>query len=47
VCLLQVAADYGAPTMFIYQLPLASLGLNWILPSAIGAAIGALIPEKK
>ena len=47
VCLLQVAADYGAPTMFIYQLPLASLGLNWILPSAIGAAIGAQIPEKK
>ena len=47
VCLLQVAADYGAPTMFIYQLPLASLGLNWILPSAIGGVIGALIPEKK
>jgi LIVCS family branched-chain amino acid:cation transporter len=47
VCVLQVAADYGAPTMFIYQLPLASLGLNWIIPSAIGGVIGALIPEKK
>ena len=47
ICILQVAADYGAPTMFIYQLPLASLGLNWILPSAIGGVIGALIPEKK
>ena len=47
VCVLQVAADYGAPTLFIYQLPLASLGLNWILPSAIGAFIGGLLPEKK
>ena len=42
-----VAADYGAPTMFIYQLPLASLGLNWIIPSAIGGILGALLPEKK
>lgn len=47
VCILQVAADYGAPTMFIYQLPLASLGLNWIIPSAVGGFLGALIPEKK
>jgi LIVCS family branched-chain amino acid:cation transporter len=32
--------------MFIYQLPLASLGLNWIIPSAIGGVIGAFIPDK-
>lgn len=47
VCVLQVAADYGAPTLFVYQLPLSSLGLNWILPSAVGAFIGGLLPEKK
>lgn len=47
VCILQVAADYGAPTMFICRLPLTGLGLNWILPSAIGGFIGALLPERK
>lgn len=47
VCVLQVAADYGAPTLFVYQLPLSSLGLNWILPSAVGAFLGGLLPEKK
>ena len=47
ICVLQVAADYGAPTMFVYQLPLASLGLNWIIPSAIGGVIGALVPTRK
>jgi LIVCS family branched-chain amino acid:cation transporter len=46
ICVLQVAADFGAPTMFIYQLPLASLGLNWIIPSAIGGVIGAFVPNK-
>lgn len=47
VCVLAVAADFGAPTSFVYNLPLSSLGLYWILPAAIGAALGALIPQKK
>lgn len=47
VCVIAVAADLGAPTTFVYQLPLSSLGLYWILPAAIGALIGGLLPEKK
>lgn len=47
VCILAVAADYGAPTGFVYSLPLSSLGLYWILPAAVGAVLGSLIPEKK
>lgn len=47
VCCLAVAADFGAPTDFVYRLPLTSLGLYWILPAAIGAVLGALIPVKK
>ena len=46
VCLLSVAADFGAPTILVHRLPLASLGLYWILPSAIGAVLGAFIPDK-
>ena len=47
VCILGVAADFGAPTDFVYQLPLSGLGLYWILPACIGAVLGALIPQKK
>ena len=47
VCLIAVAADLGAPTGFVYKLPLSSLGLYWILPSAIGGVVGAFLPEKK
>ncbi len=47
VCVIAVAADLGAPTTFVYKLPLAGLGLYWILPSAIGAIVGGLLPEKK
>ena len=47
VCGLAVAADMGAPTGFVYKLPLAGLGLYWILPSAIAGIIGGLLPEKK
>lgn len=47
VCVLAVAADYGAPTDFVYSLPLSSLGLYWILPAAVGAVLGAFVPEKK
>lgn len=46
VCILAVAADFGAPTILVYRLPLASLGLYWILPAAMGAVIGAFIPDK-
>lgn len=47
VCLLGVAADFGAPMDFVHRLPLSGLGLYWILPAVIGAVIGALIPGKK
>jgi LIVCS family branched-chain amino acid:cation transporter len=47
VCVLSVAADMGAPTTFVYRLPFSSLGLYWIIPAAIGAVVGAFIPEKK
>lgn len=47
VCILAVAAEYGAPTGFVYSLPLSSLGLYWILPAAVGAVLGALIPARK
>lgn len=47
VCVLAVAADFGAPTDFVYSLPLSSLGLYWILPAAVGAALGAFVPQKK
>lgn len=47
VCVLGVAADFGAPTDFVLHLPLSSLGLYWILPAAIGAVIGAWMPDKK
>lgn len=47
VCVLGVAADFGAPTDFVHHLPLSGLGLYWILPAAIGAVIGAWMPDKK
>ena len=47
VCIIAVAADLGAPTTFVYKLPLSSLGLYWILPAGIGAVIGGLLPSKK
>jgi LIVCS family branched-chain amino acid:cation transporter len=47
VCILGVAADFGASTDFVHHLPLSSLGLYWILPAGIGAALGALVPTKK
>ncbi len=47
VCILAVASDFGAPTRFVYSLPLGGLGLYWILPATVGAVIGAFLPEKK
>lgn len=46
VCILGVAADFGAPTDFVHHLPLFSLGLYWMLPAALGGVIGAVIPRK-
>jgi LIVCS family branched-chain amino acid:cation transporter len=45
VCTLAVAADFGAPTDFVYQLPLTSLGLYWILPAVLGGLLGSLLPS--
>ena len=32
---------------FLASIPLASLGLGWVLPAALGGAAGALIRPKK
>lgn len=31
---------------FLYEIPLSSLGLGWLLPAAAGALLGALIPRR-
>ncbi len=45
-CGLAVAADYGAPTEFIYSLPLGTIGLYWLLPAAVGGVLGACFPNR-
>lgn len=47
VCVLAVCADFGAPTGFVYDLPLGDIGLYWLLPSIAGGVISALLPDKK
>lgn len=45
-CVLGVAADFGAPTDFVYYLPLSSIGLYWILPALAGGLAGWLVLRK-
>ena len=44
--LFDVLNGLGLPFSFVTKLPLYSLGFAWVIPSVIGAVIGALIPEK-
>ena len=43
----EVATGYGAPLGFVMSLPLASYGLEWIIPAIIGGIIGKFIPSAK
>lgn len=42
--LLTAAADLGLPLGFLDRLPLAALGLHWILPAAVCGLLGGLLP---
>ena len=46
VCLLGVAADFRMIPKVTGLLPLASVGLYWILPALLGGVIGACIPMR-
>ena len=46
ICILGVAADFGAPFAFVHKLPFSSIGFYWLLPAIAGGAIGALIRKK-
>lgn len=46
ISLLNVIDSLGLSIQFVHQIPLASLGFNWILPSIIGGIIFSFIPTK-
>ena len=46
VSVLSVMQKFGAPLEFLGRLPLASYGFGWILPAAVCAVLGLLIPKK-
>ena len=47
ISLLNVIDSLGLSIQFVHQIPLASLGFNWILPVVIAGIIGNFIPSKK
>lgn len=46
ISLLNVIDSLGLSIKFVHQIPLASLGFNWILPAIIGGIVFSLIPTK-
>ena len=46
VSLLGAAAGQGLPCTFVNALPLASFGLGWLLPAAVGAVLGCLVDRR-
>lgn len=46
ISLLNVIDSLGLSIQFVHQIPLASLGFNWILPAIIGGIVFSLIPTK-
>ena len=46
VSLLGAAAGQGLPCTFVNALPLASFGLGWLLPAAVGAVLGCLVDRQ-
>lgn len=46
ISLLNVIDSLGLSIQFVHQIPLASLGFNWILPAIIGGVVFSFIPTK-
>lgn len=46
ISLITVGNDLGLNINFVNNLPLASLGFNWIIPAIIGGIIGKLVSKK-
>lgn len=46
ISLLTVIDSLGLSIQFVHQIPLASLGFNWILPAIIGGIVFSFIPAK-
>lgn len=46
ISLLNVIDSLGLSIQFVHQIPLASLGFNWILPAIIGGIVFSFIPTK-
>ncbi|MGL5651386.1 MAG: branched-chain amino acid transport system II carrier protein [Paraclostridium sp.] len=46
ISLLNVIDSLGLSIQFVHQIPLASLGFNWILPAIIGGLVFSFIPTK-
>ncbi|KGJ50573.1 branched-chain amino acid transport system II carrier protein [Paraclostridium dentum] len=46
ISLLNIIDSLGLSIQFVHQIPLASLGFNWILPAIIGGIVFSLIPAK-
>lgn len=46
ISLLNVIDRLGLSIQFVHQIPLASLGFNWILPAIIGGIVFSFIPAK-
>ncbi|OSB11598.1 branched-chain amino acid transport system II carrier protein [Paraclostridium bifermentans] len=46
ISLLNVIDSLGLSIQFVHQIPLASLGFNWILPSIIGGIVFSFVPTK-
>ena len=46
ISLLNVIDSLGLSIQFVHQIPLASLGFNWILPAIIGGIVFSFIPAK-
>lgn len=46
ISLVNVIDSLGLSIQFVHQIPLASLGFNWILPAIIGGIVFSFIPTK-
>ena len=45
--LLEAAAQLGLPVSFVKHLPFSTFGFGWVVPSLLGALIGAWRFEKE
>lgn len=46
VSILNIMSDFGVSISFIHNLPLASLGFNWVVPVIIASSIGFFVKSK-